>query len=191
MIADIIFLALIILGAAHGAKRGLIKSVWGIGAWIVTIILVKMMAEPVTELISNTSLYLSVKDAMFEKISQQGTENLAFIPQSLITSTTEDTVSVLAEIIARASSYIILIVVIRVLLGVVFGIVNAISKLPVISSVNKITGAIIGVVNVFIISTVVLAIIAVVGVEAVANAIQDSSIVKYLYNNNILLNLFI
>lgn len=191
MIADIIFLALIIFGAVRGSKKGLIKSIWGIGAWIVTIILVKMMAEPVTELISNTSLYLSVKDAMFEKISQQGIENLAFIPQSLITSTTEDTVSVLAEIIARASSYLILIVVIRVLLGVVFVVVNAISKLPVISSVNKITGAITGVVNVFIISSVVLAIIAVVGVEAVANAIQDSSIVKYLYNNNILLNLFI
>ncbi len=191
MIIDIIFIAILATGAYLGAKKGLIKSVWSIGAWILTIILVKMMAEPVCEIISNTSLYISMRDTIFDKISQKGTEGFAFIPQSIITDMAGDAVGALSDIIARALSYIILIIAIRLLLSVVFIVVDLISKLPVISGANKLTGAIIGVVNALIISVVILSLISVLGIDFAILGIQDSVIVKYLYNNNILLNLFI
>ncbi len=191
MIIDIIFIAILALGAYLGAKKGLIKSIWGIGAWILTIILVKMMAEPVCEIISNTSLYISLRDSIFSKISQKGIESFAFIPQNLITDAAGDAVGALSDIIARALSYIILIIAIRLLLGVVFIVVDLLSKLPLISGVNKLTGAVIGVINALIVSVVLLSLISVLGIDFAVLSIQDSVIVKYLYNNNILLNLFI
>lgn len=191
MIIDIIFIAILALGAYLGAKKGLIKSIWGIGAWILTIILVKMMAEPVCEIISNTSLYISLRDSIFSKISQKGIESFAFIPQNLITDAAGDAVGALSDIIARALSYIILIIAIRLLLGVVFIVVDLLSKLPLISGVNKLTGSVIGVINALIVSVVLLSLISVLGIDFAVLSIQDSVIVKYLYNNNILLNLFI
>ncbi len=191
MIIDIIFIAILAIGAYLGAKKGLIKSVWSIGAWILTIILVKMMAEPVCEIISNTSLYISLREGIFDKISQKGIEGFAFIPQSVITNMAGDAVGALSDIIARALSYIILIIAIRLLLSVVFVVVDLISKLPIISGANKLTGAIIGVINALIISVVILSLISVLGIDFAVLSIQDSIIVKYLYNNNILLNLFI
>ncbi len=191
MIIDIIFIAILAIGAYLGAKKGLIKSIWSIGAWILTIILVKMMAEPVCEIISNTSLYISLRDSIFTKISQKGIEGFAFIPQNVITDMAGDAVGALSDIIARALSYIILIIAIRLLLSVVFIVVDLISKLPIISGANKLTGAIVGVVNALIISVVILSLISVLGINFAVLSIQDSIIVKYLYNNNILLNLFI
>ena len=191
MIIDIIFIAILAIGAYLGAKKGLIKSVWGMGAWILTIILVKMMAEPVCEIISNTSLYISLRDSIFSKISQKGIESFAFVGQNLITDVAGDAVSALSDIIARALSYIILIIAIRLLLSVVFIVVDLLSKLPVISGVNKLTGTVIGILNAFIISMVLLSLISVLGINFAVLSIHDSVIVKYLYNNNILLNLFI
>ncbi len=191
MIIDIIFIAILATGAYLGAKKGLIKSVWSIGAWILTIILVKMMAEPVCEIISNTSLYISLRNSIFDKISQKGIESFAFIGQSVITDMAGDAVGALSDIIARALSYIILIIAIRLLLSVVFVVVDLLSKLPIISGANKLTGAVIGVVNALIISVVILSLISVLGIDFAILGIQDSVIVKYLYNNNILLNLFI
>ena len=97
----------------------------------------------------------------------------------------------IADIIARAASYVILVVAIRLLLSVVFVVVDLITLLPIISGANKLTGAIIGVANALIIITIILSVIAVMGMNNIALSIQNSVIVKYLYNNNILLNLFI
>lgn len=185
MITDIIFTALLIFSYVMGARKGFFKSVWRIAAWAITILLVWLFAAPLTEYISQTDIYFSMQEAIGQKLSQSNGE-AQLLPAAFYGSVNENA----ASLIARAAVYIILVIAIRFLMGILFFVLNGISKLPIISFTNRLAGGALGIVNYFFIVTAVLAVIAIAGLTDIASAIQTSTIVKYLYNNNILLQLF-
>ena len=85
-----------------------------------------------------------------------------------------------------------LFILIRLALMVVFRIVDSATKLPLIKGANKLLGGLLGMVNVIFIVLLALAIFTMLAPtdNIVYEAIDKSYIVKFLYNNNILLKLF-
>lgn len=197
MIVDIIFVALIVLGYINGAKKGLVKSVWKLAAWVLTFFLVWILAQPFFEFISKTDIYMSFSTMIGDKIMSSYTADASSVPLFLAeaaTSGAETAANVadgISSVVAKAATYIILIIFIRVALGLVLHILEAFSKLPVISFANKLAGGALGAVNTLLVIMIVLAIISVIGITDVVALLQSSQIVKYLYNNNLLLSLFI
>lgn len=197
MIVDIIFIALIVLGYINGAKKGLVKSVWKLAAWVLTFFLVWILAEPFFEFISKTDIYISFSTMIGDKIMSSYAQDASSVPLFLTKaaiSGAETAASVadgISSAVAKTATYIILIILIRVVLGLVLHILEAFSKLPVISFANKLAGGALGAVNTFLVIMIVLAIISVIGIADALALLQSSQIVKYLYNNNLLLSLFI
>ncbi len=83
-----------------------------------------------------------------------------------------------------------LFIIIRVLLMFAFIIVNAVSKLPVIGHANALLGGLLGAVNIIAIIYIACALVSLFAAQGeVARLINQSYIVKYIYNYNILLQL--
>lgn len=83
-----------------------------------------------------------------------------------------------------------LFIIIRLLLWFAFVILNSIAKLPLISQTNGILGGVLGIINALAIICILLAIVSVVPEEhEIHSMIEQSYLVKYLYNYNILLQL--
>lgn len=83
-----------------------------------------------------------------------------------------------------------LFIIIRVLLMFAFMIVDAISKLPVIGHANAFLGGLLGAINILAIIYIACALVSLFAARSeVARLINQSYIVKYIYNYNILLQL--
>lgn len=195
MIIDIIFVALVVLGYIMGAKKGFIKSVWKIAAWVLTIFLVWMLSAPFSEFVSQTDMYAAINSSIGEKVANIYASEAPALPpifgEAAQMAAAENTGNQIASLATTALTYIALIILIRVLLGIVFRVLNIVSKLPLVSFTNKIAGGAMGVINVMFIVLIVLSVISVVGIRGAVMAIQSSEIVKYIYDNNIILKLFI
>jgi len=195
MIVDIIFIALIVFGYIMGAKKGFIKSVWKIAAWILTIFLVWMLSAPFSEFVSQTDMYAAISQSIGEKVADIYVSEAPALPvifgEAAKNAAAENAGNQIASLATEALTYIALIILIRVLLGVVFRVLNIVAKLPLVSFTNKVAGGAMGVINVMFIVLIVLSVISVVGIRGAVMAIQSSEIVKYIYDNNFILKLFI
>ena len=83
-----------------------------------------------------------------------------------------------------------LFIIIRILLMAVFIVLDGASKLPVIGHANALLGGILGIINALAIIYIVCAVLSILSVSSdIQNLINQSYIVKYFYNYNILLQL--
>lgn len=87
----------------------------------------------------------------------------------------------------------VLFILIKLALFILYQILKALSKLPVIHGTNKLLGAVTGLLNALFIVFIICAIISFAASDnsSVYRMISETYIVKYFYNYNILLQLFI
>lgn len=88
---------------------------------------------------------------------------------------------------------VILFILIKLLLFIVYRILAALSKLPIINGTNKFLGFLTGVINALFVIYIICAIVSFVATDNadVYRMVSETYIVKYFYNYNILLELFI
>lgn len=139
--------------------------------------------------------FLSDRDALSESTGIPA----ILIPEMDLSSSIESTVSAAADnIVESASNSVIRAVVgvmlfigIRVIMGAVYRILRAVSRLPVIKGVNRLIGGLLGLINYMFVVYAVLAVISLIVVKdgAGQSIIEQTYLAKYFYNNNILLNL--
>lgn len=122
------------------------------------------------------------------------------IPELNLSGTVENAVSGAADRIVDKVSYSVLralvgmalFVLVRIMMGIAYRVLRSISKLPVIKGVNRLIGGLLGLVNYMFIMYAVLAVIALVLMSNATGAqgvIDQTYLVKYFYNNNVLLHL--
>lgn len=212
IIADIGLVAIFIAAFVYWHNRGLVKSVWKIAALAATIILVIFLKDPVADYISKTQLAENINNSLAQVVTVPpgGGVNIAEnlnLPiaiqdslQSGIDSSMASAESIKNAAAAAVTDAIInigvcvaLFIVIRLLLMVAYIIVDGATKLPVIKGTNKFLGGILGVVNILFIVFLALMLLAMYAPSdsGMYGIIDRSYLVKFLYNNNILLKLFI
>ena len=116
-----------------------------------------------------------------------------------ITDAKNDAVKSVADTIALNTVNIIvaiaLFIVVRILLIFAKAFVGALADLPLIKQFNKLGGVLYGVITGLIIIYIILAImffmVSINGLEIINEAIDASIVTKYLYGNNIILNIII
>ena len=100
--------------------------------------------------------------------------------------------SLLTDLIINASSYVIVFIITSIVLAVVASVLNIISKLPMLKSLNRMAGAMLGVVEGFIIVWLFFILVSVLPgnefMEKCNDDIQDNVVLTYLYDNNIIMN---
>ena len=211
LVIDIISVILIVVSFVRGSMKGFIKSVWRLAAWVITAVLTFSLLTPAYEF----SLNLPVSEKLNTQVHQYLDERLTngneqealmimglpeFLGESIdlgqLTSeaaqnfdnAVSDFAKNITNIIIKIAVFILLFLIIRILLWLVFNVLNVASKLPVIKGANKLLGGIAGVLGTMFVIYLVCAFISFFASNAgVIEVINSSYIVKYFYNNNILL----
>lgn len=100
--------------------------------------------------------------------------------------------NLITDLIINAASYVVVFIVLSIVLAVVSSVLNIISKLPVLKSLNRMAGAILGVVEGFVIVWLLFILISVLPgnefMEKCNEDIQDNAVLTYLYDNNVIMN---
>lgn len=207
MILDIILIALFVLAFFIGYKKGFVKSVWKITALILTIVLILILKTPAVKFLSGTNLAVTINTKISESLPQGGGVNIAQtlnLPEFLqgevdsqITTAQglpiSDTVnSSLTSLFITIIACVGLFIIIRLILAAVFMIITAVTELPLIKGVNKLVGGLLGAVNILFIVYLLLAVMSLFASadNMLFEEINNTQLVKYLYNYNILLQLF-
>ena len=206
---DVILCSIIILNVFIGYKKGLIKVAFNIFAFFIAIIATFILFRPISNLvINNTQIDNKIKETIVNKASRnQDTneinDNKGFIQEYIeneIKSKAEEVKNNTIETIAEAISiraveiltWIMLFIAIRIVLILLKFLSEAISEIPIIKQFNEIGGIIYGIIKSAVIIILILTIIFIIssihGNGKINDAIEESFITKYLYNNNIIVN---
>ncbi len=215
IVLDIVALALIVIAMLEGRRKGLVKMLWRVGAWFITLILVLVLIEPVTDWVMTTDTAKNTVEqftVVFEsnlsqneltQITPEKISELTNIPQILIsenvTSGINDGITSVAMSLAESVANITikiatglgLFIILRILMALLYRVLNIATRLPVIKGINSFLGMLMGLINIMFIIYIVLGAAALfMDASSQLNSVIDATyIVKYFYNNNILLNL--
>ena len=228
VILDAVLVLAVLASVILGARRGLLKTVWKMGAWVIVIICVITLKTPFTNMLAQTNAAADMYNSITEKITPVFTDNLYageltsnqkadiartlhlqqivvsqvlkdYDAQAVMTGTTT-AVNRAVDNIARAITRtiigfvaaVVLFILIKLALFIIYEILNAFSKLPVINTANSTLGAVWGLVSVVLVIYIICAIVSFAASDntEVYQMITETYIVKYFYNYNILLQLF-
>lgn len=199
IIIDIILIAILIISAFLGYKKGLVKLGTKLFAGIIAIILTIIIYKPVANLIiNNTQLDENIKNTIIENASGFITED----NQETNTITKEVTDQVKNEVkneilpteaenIAKSAIYaitsIVLFVLVKIVLSIIISLMDFVAKLPILKQFNEVGGMAYGIVRGLIIIGICILLMGVytkIKPETGLNQnIQNSYITKTLYKN--------
>lgn len=209
IILDIILVAIIALNVFICYKKGLVKLAVGLIAVLVSVILAVLLYKPVSNIIiNNTELDEKIKSAITENFvneeeTTEETEDNGFM--KYIEKYVEDPVNKTKnEIVIEASGVIAtklidiiamvsIFIVARLVLILLTFVTDMITSLPILKQFNELGGILYGIIKALLIIYVLLAIaffiVYTIGSTGLADAIANSFITKFFYNNNLLLSI--
>lgn len=202
IIADIVLAAVFVLVFWWVARRGFLKSVYKLFALAATVFLVSALMSPVTQAITSGKVWTQFRDNIEQYLYDRGGGGSLNIPEYIISgdtieglrSSAADTAAgAIAVTAAKIAAAVGLFLIIRLLLHLLFVLLSAVFKLPVLSGLNKLFG---GISALFHALAAVYILCAVVSIPAdmfdtVQSSIAQSYIAKFFYDNNLLIKLFI
>lgn len=209
IIFDLILIGIIVLNVFICYKKGLVKLAVGLIAVLVSIILALLLYKPISNLIiEKTEIDNNIENAIIENFtSEENEENeiddsgfMKYIEQYVddtVNKTKNEIVTEAAGVIAvkviNIGVIISIFIVARLVLILLTFITDLITELPIIKQFNDIGGILYGIIKALLIIYIILAIaffiIYVTGNTTISEAISNSYITKFFYNNNIILNI--
>ncbi len=203
IIIDIILICILALTIFWGYKKGLVKVVFKVLAFLIALILTIILYRPITNIvINNTELdekianviiekgTVEVDDSAENKTLDKYVENTKKNIQNDVVNTTAKSVS---ENLVGIIVMIALFIALRIALMILAIFANSLAELPIVKQFNKAGGIVYGLAEGIIIIVVILAIIYFISSmtkdSSIVSAINTSVITKYIYYNNPILNI--
>ena len=198
IIIDLVIIVIILLSTYLAYKKGLISLAVQLIAIIISLAITLVLYKPVTNVVVNvTNIDETIQDAILKKANTMISENNEKsdkIIETIQSNMLPETAEVIAVNIIQGAFIIILYIVGRVILRFVSIIANIVSKIPIISQINKTGGIIYGLLRGIIIVYAILLIINLSGTinpqNPVYTDLEESYIGKTMATNNILNVLF-
>ena len=205
IVIDFLILLIILICTFIGYKRGLVKVVVGLLAFVIALVASVILYKPISNLIiEKTNLDDNIQAGIYEEIKGEDIEKsdngiIEFANQYLVSEMKEVTAELISESITETIieviTFIILLILIRIILMFANAIFGLIAELPIIKQFNKVGGTIYGILQGIIINYIIFAII-IVGIQiakvdkvTIDNTIGESKIGSVLYNDNIIIKL--
>ena len=177
---DIILIAIVLLSAFLGYKKGLVKLGAKLFAGIIAIIITLIAYKPVSGLIINNTPI----DEKIENVIMEKTENVAGqLGAEMVAEQTEN----ISTNIVYAVTTVVLFVFIKIILGIIISLVDVVAKLPILKEFNEIGGILYGLIRGVLIVCICVLLVGVyvkVKPESSLNGnIQKSCLTKLVYEN--------
>lgn len=191
IIIDIILIAIIVLSAFLGYKKGLVKLGAKLFAGIIAIIITIIMYKPVSGMIiNNTTIDEKIENAIIQNTTNFINENDKM--QNGITEHVEKNVlPEQAENLSKNVVYVItalvLFIAVKIILSIIISLMDFVANLPILKQFNEIGGIIYGIVRGALIVCVCVLLIGVYTKmkpeSTLNNNIQNSYLTKIIYEN--------
>ena len=190
ILIDIFLIAIILLSAFLGYKKGLVKLGTKLFAGIIAIILTIIIYKPVSGIIINkTQIDEQIRDTIIQNTSKaiddKNVSNVITnqIENEMLPTEAEN----ISKGVVSAITAIILFVIVKILLSIVISLLDFVAKLPILKQFNEIGGIIYGLLRgVLIVGICVLLMGAFTKINPESDLndkIQNSNITKFIYEN--------
>ena len=217
IIVDLVIISMIISNAFWGYRRGLTAVIFKLLVSIVTLLIVLVLYKPVaTSIINNTTLDETLSTAIENNLLGAGYVDGAVVKFSnplisdsiteLMNSFVNDALQMaetnavryastqLAYLMIKVGTLMILYGIIRFFLLFIRFAAELIGNLPIIRIFNKSGGLVYGILKGFVVAYLILAVFSLISPLisdfGIISAIEDSHIGGAMYDNNIILNIF-
>lgn len=206
MVLDIIIVALIVIGAFIGYRKGLVGILVSLIGTIAAIILAFLLQTPVANSLYNGGIGQMVETTVQETITNALEENLqknegnadtqSFYSKIIENVTgSEQVENVSKELtmsVLKGISFFVIFFVVILITYILQMILNIVVKLPLVGVANNVGGILAGalkvIVKVYVILAIVYCLSGVIKIDFVDNLINSSTITKLMYNNNVIVS---
>lgn len=199
-VIDIIITVVLILFALAGYKKGLVGNIVGLVSLVASVILAWILYPIVSDMLIGTGIRDGIYGVVLEKVNlmPEGGITAGFLSGSMTEALNSGADTAIAQvagsitdIIINIVSFLIVLVVSRIIIFIAEKTLKIAVKLPVLNGLNKIGGIIAGFLKGFIFVWVIgMLCIAVFPVGRENDAIKNSYLIeKFCYNNPIIENM--
>ena len=188
ILIDIIFIAIILLSAFLGYKKGLVNMASKLFAGILAIIITLILYQPVSNaIIKNTPLQTKIENIIIEKTQTENQEENSNVINELSQNMIKEQAKNISINVVHAITMIGIFLLVKIILSIVFALINGIANLPILKQFNEVGGIAYGLVRGAIISVICIALL---GVYAKINPqnkinteIENTNLTKIVYKN--------
>ena len=188
ILIDIIFIAIILLSAFLGYKKGLVNMASKLFAGILAIIITLILYQPVSNaIIKNTPLQTKIENIIIEKTQTENQEENSNVINELSQNMIKEKAKNISINVVHAITMIGIFLLVKIILSIVFALINGIANLPILKQFNEVGGIAYGLVRGAIISVICIALL---GVYAKINPqnkinteIENTYLTKIVYKN--------
>lgn len=188
ILIDIIFIAIILLSAFLGYKKGLVNMASKLFAGILAIIITLILYQPVSNaIIKNTPLQTKIENIIIEKTQTENQEENSNVINELSQNMIKEQAKNISINVVHAITMIGIFLLVKIILSIVFALINGIANLPILKQFNEVGGIAYGLVRGAIISVICIALL---GVYAKINPqnkinkeIENTYLTKIIYKN--------
>ena len=188
ILIDIIFIAIILLSAFLGYKKGLVNMASKLFAGILAIIITLILYQPVSNaIIKNTSLQTKIENIIIEKTQTENQEENSNVINELSQNMIKEQAKNISINVVHAITMIGIFLLVKIILSIVFALINGIANLPILKQFNEVGGIAYGLVRGAIISVICIALLGVYAKISPQNKInteiENTYLTKIVYKN--------
>lgn len=202
MVLDIIFLLIIIMCVYYGFKKGMLKTIASLATMIVGIWVAMyfyrsfiMFLERIP-VVSNmlTEIKKDIYKILILKLEENGISEFfkGLVSQNVINQGNSAVANTVTNIIYSVTMMLVLLIVVKVGLALAVKIIGIFEHLPVVKQVNRVLGGAVGLFNgiliCYVAATLIFVVMANADVKWLTDNINNSSIAKYFFDTNIIIN---
>lgn len=190
IIIDLILIAVVLLSAFLGYKKGLVKLGAKLFAGIIAIVLTLILYRPVSgTIIKNTPIVEKIKNVVIENSTNFENQDKDKVSTQITNQVKNEILPAEAENIAKSIVYavisIVLFLVVKIILSIVISLIDGMTKLPILKQFNEVGGLAYGLARGVIIVCVVILLMGVYAKVKPENNlnenIEKSNITKIIY----------
>lgn len=209
IILDIIIIALMAISIFFGYKKGLVKVAVKLCAFLIAVIVTLVFYKPVSKLIiENTELDNKIENVIIEngtkKLEESDEESKGnflenmqeYIDDTVAQTQNEIVQNAAKEISVRIINILVIVglfIATRLVLILLVLISDLITSIPIIKQFNELGGVLYGIIRglalIYVILAIVFLVVSMSANNGILTAIDSSIITKFMYKNNILLNI--
>lgn len=203
----LIVLAVLGLSALYGYKKGLVKILLSMVALLVTFIVAAILTIPVSGMLkAATPIDEGIEKSVSKLVTENEVVNVDSISNLNLPSPIEKVlvkgaeaakdgfneyiVGAVADVLLKAITFFVLIIVVYVVVTILINVLDFISRLPLINSINKTGGLAVGLVQGLLLVWVGCLIVTAFANEPwgqeVFRQINANPLLTFIYNNNLI-----
>ena len=189
MLYDILLVAFIAVFALIGKKRGLIGSVLSFASVILAYIISSVFTPAVQKVFVKTDIYADIAEKIGEHFAKNPEINIPFL-SGFAVGEGINVAENMTQLIMRAATSVIVFFAALIILKILAKVLSAIFKLPGLNFINATGGLVLGLLEGFIITYVILAVWGLFTMLETPSVMEGTTLLKSMFENNLLFIFF-